>query len=150
MLCRPRERHQLVLRAPPSGPAATIRAGRPVRLTVCYSWGCPSSALAGTAPSPRSSVPGTTSLPLQREKRGVRSTAGKETPHLAKSHRARGRRNAEAHCSAGCEMCLHGVKIQLQCSSVVFFCSREPPLPLSPRYSLCCFSFQQLFRRLAM
>lgn len=60
--------------------AGTIRAGRPGRLTVCYSWGCPSSVPAGTGPSPRSSVPGTISLPLQREKLRVRNALGRDSP----------------------------------------------------------------------
>lgn len=63
--------------------AGTISAGRPGRLTVCYSWGCPSSAPARTDPSPRSSVPGTTSLPLQREKPNVRNALWKRLPHHA-------------------------------------------------------------------
>lgn len=62
------KRHQLVLRPLLSGQAVTIRAERLERLTVCYSWECPSSVLAGTDPSPRSSVPGTTSLPLRKGK----------------------------------------------------------------------------------
>lgn len=70
---------QLVLRPLLSGPAATIHAERLVRLTVCYSWGCPSSVLAGTAPCLQSTVPGITSLPLQREKSRVTHPRWKET-----------------------------------------------------------------------
>ena len=73
--------HQLVLRPLLSGQAVTIRAERLEHLTVCYSWGCPSSVLGGTDPSLRSSVPGTTSLPLQREKPSIMNAMWKET-HL--------------------------------------------------------------------
>lgn len=81
LVCRallPQEAPQLVLRPLLSGPTVTIHAERLVRLTVCYSWGCPSSVLAGTAPCLRSSVPGTASLPLQREKPSVTDPRWKE------------------------------------------------------------------------
>lgn len=71
--------HQLVLRPLLSGQAVTIRAERLERLTVCYSWGCPSSVLAGTNLSLRSSALGTTSLPLQREKPSIMNAMWKET-----------------------------------------------------------------------
>lgn len=82
LVCRallPQEAPQLVLRPLLSGPTATIHAERLVHLTVCYSWGCPSSVLAGTAPCLQSSVPGTANLPLQREKPSVTDPGWKET-----------------------------------------------------------------------